>query len=86
MGTGRDLDKLGESIADLTSRQRSKESEVQESVHRGVVRAQPVLIVAVVDGDLDGDRSIDQANDSRRDPNEVGVSAVGRARKATVIR
>lgn len=45
-------------------------------MHRGVVGTQSVLVVAIVDGNLDTDTGVDQANDCRRDTDEVGVSPV----------
>jgi hypothetical protein len=76
MRTSRDLDQLREAVADLSSRQGPQEREVEEGVDRGVVGAQTVLVIAVVDGDLDGDGCVDQSDDRGRDPDEVCVAAV----------
>jgi hypothetical protein len=76
VGAGRDLDQLGKAVADLRSRQSAEEAKVQERLHRRVIGAEAVLVVAVVDGDLDADARIDQPNDRRRDPNVVRVAAV----------
>lgn len=43
----------------------------------GVVGSQTILIIAVVDGDLDGDGSVDEADDGGGDADVVGVAAVG---------
>jgi len=51
-------------------------------VHWGVVRSETVLVVAVVDGDLDADTSINQANDSGGNTDEVGIPSVGGASKS----
>lgn len=77
--TRRNLDELCKSIPDLSNRQGAEESKVQEGVDRSMVGTKAVLVVAVVDGNLDAHTSINQANDSSRHPNEVGVSSVGRA-------
>lgn len=47
-----------------------------------MVSPKSVLVVSVVDGDLDRDRSINQTDDSSRDSNEVGVPAIGRTSKS----
>lgn len=52
---------------------------------RGVVGAETVLILAMVDGDLDGDRGVNEANDRCGDADEIGCSAVGCARKPVVV-
>lgn len=77
VGARRNLDELGEAVSDLTNRQRLQEGEVKEGVDRRVVRAQTVLVIAVVDGHLDRDGCVDQTDDSRGDADEVGVSPVG---------
>lgn len=76
MGTSRDLDQLREAVADLGRGQGAQEREVEEGVDRGVVGAQTVLVVAVVDSDLDGDGCVDQADDRGGDSDEVCVAAV----------
>ncbi len=45
-------------------------------MHRSVVCAKTVLVVAVVNGDFDGHRGINQADDRGRYTDEVGVPAV----------
>lgn len=77
VGTGGDLDQLCEAVADLSIGESAEESEVKEGVHGSVVGTQTVLVVAVVDGDLDGDGSVNETNDGGRNTNVVGVSAVG---------
>ena len=47
-----------------------------------VVGAQAVLVAAVVDGDLDGDGGVDEADDGGGDADVVGVAAVGGTGKA----
>ena len=76
MRTRRDLDQLREAVADLSRGQGSQEREVEEGVDWGVVGAQTVLVVAVVDGDLDGDGCVDQSDDRGGDSDEVCVAAV----------
>lgn len=55
MSTGRDLDQLCETVADLCYGETAKESEVKECVRWGVVGTETVLVAAVVDGNFDGD-------------------------------
>ena len=45
-------------------------------MHGSVVGSQAVLVVAVVDGDLDADRGIDQTDDGGGDADEVCVPSV----------
>lgn len=78
VGTRRDLDQLGESVSDLCGREGSKEGEVEEGLDGSVVGTQSVLVVAVVDGDLDRDRCINQTDDRGGNADVVGVSSVGR--------
>ena len=47
-----------------------------------MVCTETVLVVGVVDADLDGDGSVDQANDGCGNADEVGVAAVGSACKS----
>lgn len=82
VSTARDLDQLGESVADLSLRESTEESKVKEGVLRCVVGAQAVLVVAVVHGDLDRYRSVDQTNDGRGDTNVVRVASVSSASKS----
>ena len=82
MGAGRNLDQLCETVSYLALWQSLQEREVEECVHRGVVRSETVLVVAVVDSDLDTDAGIDQANDGSWDTDEVGVPSVGGASKS----
>lgn len=68
---GGDLDEFGEAVADLGYGQGSQEGEVEEGVDWGVVGAESVLVLAVVDGDFDGDRGVYEANDRGGDADEV---------------
>jgi hypothetical protein len=77
VGTAGDLDQLCETVPDLRSGQCAEETEVEECVLGCMVGTETVLVVAVVDADLDGDGSIDQADDGGRNADEVGVAAVG---------
>jgi hypothetical protein len=54
VGTGGDLDQLGESISDLCHWESAEEREVKECVRGSVVSSETVLVVAVVDSDFDG--------------------------------
>lgn len=47
-----------------------------------MVGAESVLMLAVVDGDLDGDRSVNKANDRCWNTDVVCCSAVGCASKS----
>lgn len=76
VSTARDLDELRETVTDLRHRQGSQEAEIQESVDRCVVSTQTVLIVAIVDSNLDRHRCIDQADNSGRDTDIVGVASI----------
>lgn len=44
-----------------------------------VIGSETVLVIAVVDGDLDGDTGVDEADDGGWDPDEVGVASIGSA-------
>ncbi|KAI6766053.1 hypothetical protein HG530_007123 [Fusarium avenaceum] len=55
VGTGGDLDQLCESISDLCHWETAEECEVKECVRGSVVGSETVLVVAVVNGDFDGD-------------------------------
>lgn len=81
MSTGGNLDELGKPIADLRLWQRPKECKVEKGVDWGMVGTQPILVVAIVDRHLDGDRRIDESNDGRGNTNEVRVAAVCGTRK-----
>ena len=76
VGDGRDLDELCEPIADLTDWEGLEEGEVEEGHDGGMVGTETVLELAVVDANLNGDSSIDEADDGGRDSDEVGVSPV----------
>lgn len=76
VSTCRDLDQLGKAVSDLCLGEGLQEREIQEGVHGSVVSTQPVLVVAVVDGDLDTDTGVDETNDSGGDTDVVGVPAV----------
>jgi hypothetical protein len=41
-----------------------------------MISTQPVLVIAVVNGNLDTDTGIDEANDCGGNTDEVGVSSV----------
>ena len=82
VSTGRDLDQLCETVPDLRSGKCAEETEIKEGVDGSVVCTETVLVVGVVDADLDGDGSIDQANDGCGNADEVGVAAVGSACKS----
>ena len=75
--TSGDLDQLCESVSDLSLWKSAQEAEVEESVHWGVVGTETILVVAVVDGDLDGDGSVNETNDGGWNTDVVGVAAVG---------
>jgi len=74
--TGGDLDKLCESVSDLCLGKRAEEGEVKEGLDGCVVSTETVLVVAVVNGNLDGDGGINETNDGGGDTDVVGVSAV----------
>jgi hypothetical protein len=78
----RDLDELGEAVADLRDGEGAQEGEVEEGGGGCVVGAEAVLVVAVVDSDFDGDGGVDEADDGGGDADEVCVAAVGGAGKA----
>jgi hypothetical protein len=82
VAAGRDLDQLCKAVSDLCFWECLEEREVEEGVHRGVVSSESVLVVAVVDGDLDADAGVDQANDGGGDTDVVGGPSVGRACKS----
>jgi hypothetical protein len=77
VSTAGDLDQLCETVPDLRSGKSAEETKVKEGVDRSVVCTETVLVVGIVDTDLDGDGSVDQANDGGGDTDEVGVAAVG---------
>jgi hypothetical protein len=77
VSTAGDLDQLCETVPDLRSGKSAEETEVKEGVDGSVVCTETVLVVGVVDADLDGDGSVDQANDGGGNTDEVGVAAVG---------
>jgi len=76
VSTGRDLDKLCESVSDLSHWQSAQEAKVEEGVDWSVVSTKAVFVVAVVDGDLDGHRGVNETNNGGRDTDEVGVPSV----------
>jgi len=82
VSTAGDLNQLCETVPDLRSGKCAEETEVKEGVDWGVVCTETVLVVGVVDADLDGDGSVDQANDGCGNADEVGVAAVGSACKS----
>jgi hypothetical protein len=84
VSTRGDLDQLRESVADLRLRQSAQEGEVEEGVDGGVVSSESVLVVAVVDGNLDRNRGINQTDNSGGNSDEVGISAVSSACEASL--
>ena len=80
---GRDLDQLGKSIANLRHGQGAQKCEIQKGVHRCMICAQSVLVVSIIDRNFDGDRSINQANNRRRDADIVRVPTIRRTSKPT---
>jgi hypothetical protein len=85
MATSGDLDQLCKAVSDLCFGESLEEREVEECVHGSVVSSKSVLVVAVVNGDLDTDTSIDQANDSGRNANVVGGPPVSCTSKSRVF-
>ena len=77
-----DLDQLCKAVSDLCFWKCLQEREIEECVHWGVISSESVLVVAVVDGDLDTDAGVDQANDGGWDTDVVGGPSVGRAGKS----
>jgi hypothetical protein len=84
VSTCRDLDQLGKAVSDLCLGQGLQERKVQEGVDGSVVSTQPVLVVAIVNCNLDTDTGVDEANDSSRNTDEVGVPAVRSASESGV--
>ena len=82
MGTSGNFDKLCEAISNLGNWKCLKECEIQKSVNGSMVSPKSVFVVAIIDSYLDGDRSINEADDSRWDSYEVGVSLVGSTSKS----
>lgn len=82
VGTSRDLDQLCKAVADLCYRKTAEESEVKECVRWGMIGTKAVLVAAVVDGDFDGDRGIDEADDCGGDADVVGVATIGSTSEA----
>jgi hypothetical protein len=54
-------------------------------VHRSMVSTQTILRLAIIDSNLDRNRSINEANDRCGNPNEVRVSSVGCTSKSMKI-
>lgn len=77
------LDELGKAVADLADGQSAQEAKVEEGVDGGVVGTQAVLVVAIIDCDLDGDGSVNEADDGCRDADEVCVTTVGGTGKSS---
>lgn len=82
VSTCRDLDQLSKAISDLRLRKSLQEREVQEGMHRSVVSTEPVLVVAIVNGDLDTDTGVNETNDSCGNADVVGVPSIGSARES----
>lgn len=85
VSTGRDLNQLRETVTDLSLRETAEEREIEEGADRSMVSTETVLVVAVVDGNLDGNGSINQTNHSSGDSDEVGVAAVRRTGESTEL-
>jgi hypothetical protein len=47
-----------------------------------VVRTEPVLVIAIIDGDLDADGGVDQTDHCSRDTNIVRVASISGTCKA----
>lgn len=82
MSASGDLDQFCESVPDLCFGESSEEAKVEECVHRCVVGTETVLVVAIVDTNLDGNRGIDESDDSGRNTNKVCVPSVGSTSKS----
>lgn len=82
MGTARDLDQLGEYVSNLSLGKGSKESKIEEGMHRRVVGTETVVVVAVVDSNFDADAGVNEADYGRWDTDVVGVAAIGSAGKS----
>ncbi len=81
----RDLNELRKAVPNLRCWERAKKGEVKERMHRSMVRSQAVFVVAVVDCNFDRHRGVNQTDDGRRNPNEVGVSAICSASEPALI-
>lgn len=82
VGARRDLDQLGEAVADLSLWQRAEECEVEEGMDGSVVSPQTVLVPPVVDSNLDGNGCVDEADNRGGDADVVGVAAIRGTREA----
>jgi hypothetical protein len=76
MRTTRDLDELRKPVPRLPDGKGAEEFEIEEGMYRSVVCTEAVLVVAIVHGDLDGDGCVDEADDSGRNADEVGIATV----------
>ena len=77
MRAGRNLDKFSETVTNLSDGQSAQEGEIKEGMHRCMVCTQTVFVVAIVDSYLDRHRRVNQTNDSRWDPDIIGVPTIG---------
>jgi hypothetical protein len=82
VSTSGDLDQLCKAVSDLCFGECLQEREVKECVHRSMVSSKSVLVVAVVDGNLDTDTGVNEANDCGWDTDVVGGPSVGRTGKS----
>lgn len=76
MRARRDFDELREAVAHLSRGQCPQEREIQERVDGCVISAQPVLVVAVIDGYFDAHTGVNEPDDRGWHPDEVGVTAI----------
>ena len=72
----RDLDQLGHAVADLILGKCCEEGEVEEHPLGSMVSAEPILVLAVVDGHLDRHAGVDQPDQRRGDPDVGRVAPV----------
>ena len=84
MSTAGNLDQLSEAIPDLGLRESPQKGEIEECVHGSVVGSESVFVVAIVDGDLDADTCVDQADDGSGNTDIVGVPSVGGTSKSVI--
>lgn len=60
----------------MSLRECAEEGEVKEGDDGSVISAETVLQLAVIDGNLDGNGSVNETDDGGRNADEVGVAAV----------
>ena len=78
MSTSRDFDQFCKTVSNLSFRECAEKREVEEGVDGCVISAQSILVVAIVNGHFDRDRSVNQADDSRWNTDEVRVPPICR--------